>query len=88
MRPHVFTGKHGAVGMQYTIAFFRYGKTPIDPLKFIRNYSAEFKNLAAAQEYGSANAGPIEGFDEADGFQVRCKGRPTTEVIIKARPDA
>jgi hypothetical protein len=66
--------------MQYTIAFFRYGKTLIDPLKFIRNYSAEFKSLAAAQDYGFANAGPIE----ADGFQVRRKGFPTREVIIKA----
>ncbi|HZK89968.1 MAG TPA: hypothetical protein VFC56_07480 [Stellaceae bacterium] len=74
--------------IQYTIAFFRYGKTLIDPLKFIRNYSAEFETLVAAQAYGYANAGTIENSDEADGFQVRCKGRPTREFIIKAHPDA
>jgi len=68
--------------MQYQIAFFRYGKTRIDPLKFIRNHFAEFDNEIAAQAYGHANS------DEADGFQMRRTGRPTIEVIIKAHPDA
>jgi hypothetical protein len=73
--------------MQYTIAFFRYGKTLIDPLHFIRNHSAEFENLMSAQAYGFANSGPNKSSDEtADGFQVRRKGWPTKEVILKARP--
>lgn len=68
--------------MQFQIAFFRYGKTLLDPLKFIRSHFAEFDNEVLAQAYGYANS------DEADGFQVRRKGWPTREVVIKAHPDA
>jgi hypothetical protein len=78
----MLTGKQERRAMQYQIAFFRYGKTLIDTLKFTHNHVAEFDNEVAAQAYGHANS------DEADGFQMRRKGRPTMEVIIKARPDA
>jgi hypothetical protein len=70
--------------MRYTIAFFQYGKTLIDPLKFIHNHSGEFETLAAAQAYGTVNSET----NKADGFQVRRKGHATREVIIKAHSDA
>jgi hypothetical protein len=78
----MLTGKQGDRAMQYQIAFFQYGKTRLDLLKFTHNHFAEFDNEVAAQAYGHANS------DEADGFQMRRKGRPTMEIIIKARPDA